>query len=151
MLVKDIYNKHLIPINEEITIQEALSLLIKNHFNGVVVTNKKNDIVGILCIQDIVAETVPVEMRENINLADALYKPHFFQENCEKVKDKKVKEIMRKKFFSVGLETSVMTVAAEFLTTDLYVFPVIEEGKVIGIVTRSEIKKALAIGMKINP
>lgn len=151
MLVKDIYNKHLVPISEEITIQEALAVLIKSHFNGVVVVNKKNTLVGILCIQDIVSEVVPFEMRENVHLADAMYKPHFFQDNCEKIKNKKVKNIMRKKFLTVGRDTPVMTIAAEFLTTDLYIFPVVENNTLVGIVTRSELKKALALAMKVAP
>jgi predicted transcriptional regulator len=151
MKVKDIYNKHLIPVDENITIKEALSLMIKSHFNGVLVLNNKEELVGILLIQDIVSSIVPSEMKENINLSEAMYKKHFFQENCEKVKNIKVKDIMRKKFYQVTLDTSVMTVAAEFLNTDLYVFPVVENKKAIGIVTRSELKKALALGMEITP
>lgn len=50
---------------------------------------------------------------------------------------------------TVTPDTSVMTVAAEFLNTDLYVFPVVVDSKVIGIVTRSELKKALSLGMEI--
>src|SRR4030081_2752205 len=103
MLVKDIYNKHITPIYEDIVIHEALSLLIKNHFNGVLVFNKKDELVGILCIQDIVATIVPVEMQKNVNLAEAMYKPHFFQEMCAKVKNKKVRDIMRKEFFTIEL------------------------------------------------
>jgi len=151
MLVKDIYNKHLVPISEEITIHEALSMMIKSHFNGVVVLNKNKKLAGLLLIQDIVSQIVPFEMTENVNLADAMYKPHFFQDNCKSIKNKKVKEIMRKEFYKITLETSVMAVAAEFLHTDLYVFPVMEGDEVIGIVTRSELKKALALGMDITP
>ncbi|MGH7204139.1 MAG: CBS domain-containing protein [Candidatus Levyibacteriota bacterium] len=150
MLVKDIYNKDLVPVNEDITIHEALSLMIKNHFNGVVVLNKNKKLTGILLIQDIVSQIVPLEMIENVNLADALYKKHFFQDNCKAIKNKKVKKIMRKEIFTINLETSVMEVAAEFLHTDLYVFPVMENDEVIGIITRSEIKKALALGMEIT-
>jgi|ERR1700722_11506848 len=151
MLVKDIYNKHLVPISEEITIHEALSMMIKSHFNGVVVLNKNKKLAGVLLIQDIVSQIVPLEMTENVNLADAMYKQNFFQDNCEAIKDKKVKEIMRKDFFKLTLETSVMAVAAEFLHADLYVFPVMEGDEVVGIVTRSELKKALALGMNITP
>jgi predicted transcriptional regulator len=151
MSVKDIYNKHLIPISEDITIHEALSIMIKSHFNGVVVLNKNEELVGILSIQDIVSRIVPLEMKNNINLAEAMYKSDFFQEMCTKVKSEKVKDLMRKEIFTLRLEQNIMTVAAEFLNTDLYVFPVIEKDKVVGIVTRSELKRALALGMKITP
>ncbi len=135
---------------EDMSVKEVLELLIKKHFNGVVVFNKADTLVGVFCIQDVTAAIVPVEIQENAHLADAMYKEHFFQEMCAKIKNKKVKDVMRREFLTVELETSVMKVAAEFLTTNVYVFPVVENEKVIGIITRSEIKKALAHGMEIS-
>ena len=42
-----------------------------------------------------------------------------------------------------------MAVTADFLKNDLYIVPVVEKGELLGVVTRSEIKKALAYGMRI--
>lgn len=154
MFVRDIYNKNISPIREDTTVHEALESLIKNHFNGVLVYDKHDRLAGILCIQDIVAAIVPDEMRQNVNLAEAMYKPGFFKEQCQRVKNKKVKNFMRTEFLKVTPDTTVMALAAEFLNTDLYIFPVMESedsDKVIGIVTRSELKKALALGMDIAP
>jgi predicted transcriptional regulator len=57
---------------------------------------------------------------------------------------------MRKNFESVSLEDHILSVTAEFLRGDLYIVPVIENKELIGVVTRSEIKRALAIGMNIT-
>lgn len=149
MLVADIYNIHVFPLQESLTVKQALETLIHKDYNGVIVLDKAKNLVGILSLQDIAAAIVPVEMREDATLAHAMYKPNFFQEQCRDMKEKIVKDIMRKDFITVTPATSVMEVAADFLHNDLYIIPVCEEKEVIGIVTRSEIKKALAIGMEI--
>lgn len=149
MIVSDIYNTQAAPIYESMTVQEALQILVTKHYNGVIVVNKKGSLVGILSLQDIAAAIVPIEMREHINLASAMYKPSFFQEQCDALKNSKVKEIMRKDFIVATPTTSVMEVAADFLRNGLYLVPICEKGKVIGVVTRSEIKKALAWGMGV--
>lgn len=152
MLVKDIYKKNPGKIADNVTVEEAFKELLKQDFNCFLVTNDHDDLVGILCLQHILSAVVPTEFQENLNLADAMYKPHFFHELCTKVKHKKVKDIMQTEFLTVDPESTVMKVAADFVNKNLYSvpIPVIENGKVIGIITRSEIKKALARGMDIS-
>ncbi len=65
------------------------------------------------------------------------------------IQNKKVSTIMRKKFTITNLNDNIMAVAADFLKNDLYIVPVIEQGELLGVITRSEIKKALAYGMKM--
>ena len=151
MLVADIYNTNISPVKETQTVQEVLKFLIEKHFNGVVVLNDEDKVAGVLSLQDIAAAIVPDEMRENLALAEAMYKPGFFREQCQAIKDMQVKEIMRKNVVMATPETTVMEIAADFLKNDLYIVPVVEEEKkAIGIVTRSEIKHALAKGMDLK-
>jgi len=153
MIVNDIYNSHIDPIHEDMTVRDAVAILLKARHNGVLVLDERHELIGIFCIQDVVAAVVPEEMRENINLANAMYKSGFFEERCAHIKDKKVKHLMRTEFFRITRETNIMALAAEFLNTDLYMFPVMEKegsNKVVGVITRSEVKKALAAGMDIN-
>lgn len=150
MLVADIYNTDITPIQESMTVEEALEFLIKKHFNGVVVLNKAEQVAGVLSLQDIAAAIVPEEIRENSVLAEAMYKPDFFREQCHAMRHKKVKDIMRADVVKATPETDVMEIIAEFLNNDLYIVPVVDGEKAIGIVTRSEIKSALAKGMDLK-
>lgn len=150
MLVADIYNTNISPVQEEMTVQEVVEFLIEKHFNGVVVEDEKGKVVGVLSLQDIAAAIVPEEMQDNLALAEAMYKPGFFKEQCQAIKDTKVKNIMRKDVIMAHLETPILEIAADFLKNDLYIVPVIDGDKAIGIVTRSEIKTALAKGMDLK-
>jgi len=111
----------------------------------------KNNVVGVLSLQDIAAATVPTQFKNNINMVAAMYKKGFFTEMCQQIKHKTAKALMRKNFVSVGLDDNIMAITADFLYNDLYVVPVIENKKLIGVVTRSEIKKALRYGMRDEP
>lgn len=149
MLIAEIYHKNPVTINENESIKTALQKLIEQRFNDYIVVNDKDVMVGILSLQDIAGATVPKQFRDNIRIASAMYRKGFFKERCELIKDRKVKDLMRRDFIQVSLEDNIMSITADFLKNDLYIVPVVEKGELIGIVTRSEIKKALAAAMEI--
>jgi len=149
MLVKDIYHPQPQIINENLKVKDAVLKLLKVEFNEFIVVNDSNKVVGILSLQDIAAVTVPEEFRNAINMAISMYRRGFFHEICNEIKNKKIKEIMRREFVKVTLEDNIMTIAADFLKNDLYIVPVIENDKLIGVVTTSEIKIAIAKAMGI--
>lgn len=149
--VKDIYRKIVVVISEDLTLKEALQMMVEKSFNALIVVDSRNNLQGVLSTQDIAAATVPYEMQYNISLAQAMFKPGFFEEMCQKIGKMKVREVMRTNCVTATLDTNIMEVAADFLNHDLYIVPVLDEdGNLSGIVTRTEIKKALAQGMGIN-
>ncbi len=150
MLVKDIYHPNVKTIDQNIPIKEALNELMQFGVNGLIVIDDKNQVVGVLSAQDIAAATVPSQFRQNTQMAGAMYRKGFFTEMCQQIKDDPVSTIMRKEFMSVNLETNIMAITADFLKNDLYIVPVIENKNLIGIITRTEINKALASGMEIK-
>ncbi len=150
MLISDIYHPEVTTINEDQTIEMAVKGILNNDHNGYVVVDKNNKIVGILSLQDVAAATVPIEFQDNLNLSLAMYKKGFFHEQCRSIKGKKVKELMRTSYTQVTMSTNILAVTADFLKNDLYIVPVVENGKLVGIITRTEIKKALALGMDLQ-
>ena len=150
MLISQLYNPKGITIKNTATISQALSVLIKKRINGLVVLNDKEEIVGVLALQDVAGATVPRQFRRNIHMAAAMYRPGFFSDSCQEIKNQKVTTIMRRNFVVVNLSDNIMAVTADFLKNDLYIVPVVDKGKFVGIVTRSEIKKALAYGMRLQ-
>jgi predicted transcriptional regulator len=144
MLVKDIYRKNPVSMKENATVKDAIALFLERKSNGVLVTDHNNHLVGVLSLQDIVSAIVPVEMKENSNLANSMYKESFFKDATQEIANKPVKDVMRKDFFKASLETNVMEIAADFLVNDLYIVPVLEGKELIGVVSRSELKYAIA-------
>ena len=149
MLISELYHPHTITVAEDATVVEALEVFLKKKVNGLVVVNEKDMVVGVLALQDIAAATIPRQFRQNVQMAAAMYRPGFFSENCADIMHNSVKTVMRKNFTVVNLNDNIMAVTADFLKNDLYIVPVIDKGELLGVVTRSEIKKALAYGMRL--
>lgn len=148
MLISEIYHKNPITIPDTQTVEQALTVLVQLRVNAVIVVDQNKKVVGVLSLQDIAAATVPRQFKKNVRMAAAMYKKGFFTSMCQEIRTKSVKTIMRKNFVSVSMQDNIMAVTADFLFNDLYVVPVIERGELQGIVTRSEIKKALLYGMR---
>lgn len=144
MKVDQIYHKNIQTIHQENTISEAMSLIHNKHYNGLIVIDDNDKVVGVLSVQDIAGAIIPHQFQEDPSIASAMFKEGFFQEQCQHIKKKHVKDIMRTEFIRVTLESSLMEVCADFLKNDLYIVPVFDDKKhIIGIITRSEIKKIM--------
>ncbi len=153
MLIAEIYNPHPQTIKPDVKIKDALKELIGDDINGLVVVDDDKRVVGVLSLQDIAAATVPREFRHNLGVAAAMYKKGFFTQLCHELENQPVSRVMRRNFQSVTLEDNIMAVTADFLKNDLYIVPVVssdDNHKLIGVVTRTEIKDALAYGMGLN-
>jgi len=148
MLISEIYHSNPKTLLATATIKQALDELMKDEVNALVIVNDQTKVVGILSLQDIAAATIPPQFRKNVRMAAAMYKRGFFTEMCQQLKDQRVTQIMRKEFISVDLDDNIMAVTADFLKNDLYLVPVLEKGKLLGVITRTEIKKALLYGMR---
>lgn len=148
MLISEIYHAQPKTFAATATIQAALEELVRDRINALVIVDDHQSVLGVLSLQDIAAATVPGQFRKNIRMAAAMYKRGFFTEMCQQIKNEPVSSIMRRDFISVGLHDNIMAVTADFLKNDLYVVPVIQDKKLVGVVTRSEIKKALLHGMR---
>lgn len=148
MLIKEIYRQHPKTVSQKATVAEVVELMSKDRINGLVVIDANEHVKGIISLQDIAAATVPSQFRKNIRMAAAMYRKGFFTEMCQQLKDVSVTKVMRKEFVSVSLEDNIMAVTADFLKNDLYIVPVVSGKKLLGVVTRSEIKKAIVYGMR---
>lgn len=146
LLVKDLYRADAVSIEASATIKEALHKMNTKGTNGLLILDKET-VIGVLSLQDITGAIVPHEMRDNTSLAGAMYKAGYFEEGARKLSRKKVTELMRTDFLTVTRQASLMEIAADFLQNDLYIVPVVEDGKLVGVVTRTEIRHVFASAM----
>jgi len=120
MFAKDIMTRDVITVNPTMTIKSLAMMLIKNQISGAPVANKVGKIVGVVSESDIVAK-----------------------------KGKDVKSIMSKKVISVDEETPVEEIARMMTTHHIKRLPVMNDGKVVGIVSRADIVSAIALGKHV--
>jgi CBS domain-containing protein len=120
MIAKDIMTRDVITVNPTMTVKSLAMMLIKNQISGAPVADKVGKIVGVVSESDIVAK-----------------------------KGKDVKSIMSKKIISVREETPVEEIARMMTTHHIKRLPVMNDGKVVGIVSRADIVSAIALGKHV--
>ena len=122
MIAKDIMTRDVITVNPAMTVKSLAMTLIKNQISGAPVADKVGKIVGVVSESDIVAK-----------------------------KGKDVKSIMSKKIISVREETPVEEIARMMTTHHIKRLPVMNDGKVVGIVSAADIVSDAGLGKHDRP
>lgn len=151
MKVRDVMNPDVVVCSPEDTIGDVARLLKQNNISGLpVVENGK--VVGVVSEGDLLKllevpdhsglwlpspfEVIEVPIRELINWEDT-------KRMLDDVGSQPVEEIMKKKVYTVSPEDSIEK-ASELITRHkINRLPVIEGGKLVGIVTRGDIIRGL--------
>ena len=120
MIAQDVMTRDIITVRPSVKIKDLAMILIRNQISGAPVADKKGKILGIVSEADIVAK-----------------------------RGKDAKAIMSKKVISVPLDASVEEIARVMTTHAIKRLPVMDNGKMIGIVSRADVVNALAMGEHI--
>jgi CBS domain-containing protein len=121
MTAKEIMTRDIITVAPDLTVRKLAMTLVKNQISGAPVAGKNGKILGIVSEADIVAK-----------------------------KGKDVKAIMSKKVISVVEDTPVEEIAQLMTKHKIKRLPVMNGGKVVGIVSRADIVNAIAMGKHVT-
>ena len=151
--VKEFMNEKVICLSPDDTLFEAAKLLSELNIAGAPVV-KKDKIVGIVSISDIIkfidiklGKLPRIDTPGLSTLLLALVqmtKIHSdFKKELDKITATKVKHVMTKEVISVSPSQSMLKVAELMEKHDINRLPVVENGKIVGIVARADIIKSL--------
>jgi CBS-domain-containing membrane protein len=148
MRAMDVMTTKVITVDEKATVPEAARLLAEHGISAVPVIDKDERVIGIVSEGDLLhrAETGTercrswwLDMMSSTNkLAGEYIKSH----------SGKVKDVMTRDVLSVTEKTSVADIAVLLETKRIKRVPVLRDGKLVGIVSRANLVRALA--MTIN-
>ncbi|MGQ9462068.1 MAG: CBS domain-containing protein [Candidatus Fervidibacter sp.] len=116
LMAKDIMTKRVVTVSPSTTVKELTELLAKKKISGVPVVDEKKQVVGIATEADVLAHPGA----------------------------KTVAEVMTKRVISVTPDTPVEEIAKLLAKKKIKRVPVIDKGKLVGIVSRADIVKAFA-------
>ncbi len=123
--VEDVMTRGVISIDENANIEEAMRMMLERHVTSLVVRKKDDsDVFGIVTRKDIIHGVIG---RHN-----------------DPVKVK-VAEVMTKPVMTVTKQMDVVDVAKLMEKTHVRRFPVVENEKLVGLVSNSDIFKAYAL------
>lgn len=121
LMAKDVMVESVVTVNKSALAKDALMHLLSSSFSGLPVVDDSNKLVGIITESDLLDATVEGKDLETT---------HVF-------------EIMTQDVHTAGRDTPVMEIAKIMKEKNLMRFPIMEGEKLVGIVARGDILKAL--------
>ena len=142
MKVKDVMKTALILIHKDTPYHEVARTLYENKISGAPVVDEEGNLVGIISEKDLFRVMYPYYGSFYNN--PGLYFDLEERENkIHEIKDKKIENFMTEITISVSPDTPIMKVGATMTARDINRMPVLENGKLVGIVSRGDIFKKI--------
>jgi CBS domain-containing protein len=144
--VKDIMTKEVKTVSPETEITKAAKLLLSERINGVPVVNKTGELVGILCQSDLIAQQKSIPIPSLFTLLDG-YIPltllNRLDREVEKMVATKVENAMTPDPITVNSDNDIEKVAGLMVEKNYHTLPVVDDGKLVGIVGKEDVLKTL--------
>jgi len=146
MKAKDIMEKNIISVRPDADISKAVEILLKNHINGVPVVDETGSLKGILCQSDLIFQQRDIPIPPIFILLDGiipLSSSKKFNAELQKMAAVKVEEAMVKNPVSVGPDAPISEIASLMVEKHFHTIPVVEGGKLLGIIGKEDVLKVL--------
>jgi CBS domain-containing protein len=146
---KDIMTKEVITVSPQMEITEAANLLLEKRINGVPVVNTAGELVGILCQSDLIAQQKSIPIPSLFTLLDgyiSLTISKRMDKEVKKIAAIKVAEAMTAAPVTIDPETDIEKVAALMVEKNYHTLPVIDAGKLVGILGKEDVLRTLITG-----
>lgn len=142
----DIMTPDPVTLSPDSDIRTAVALLIDRKINGAPVVDASGKLVGVLCQSDLVAQQKQVTMPSLFSMLDgfiALSSREDFEREIQKIAATKVSQAMTVNPKSVTPQTPIDEIATVMVNEKLYTLPVVDAGKLVGVVGKEDILRTL--------
>jgi CBS domain-containing protein len=138
MLAKDIMTKDVITVRKETPTKEIAKLLLENRITGVPVVDNANRVIGIVSESNLLYKVEPMSPTSTY-----WQEPKRFKAEHWKIIASNAAEIMTPDVITADEDTPVEELATLMLEKHIKRVPIVEGKKLVGIVTRADIIKAI--------
>ncbi|MCD6138323.1 MAG: CBS domain-containing protein [Deltaproteobacteria bacterium] len=145
-IAKDIMTKDVITVSPDAEIAQATKLLVEKGINGVPVVDGKGNLVGIICQSDLIAEQKKLPIPSLFTFLDGfirLTSIKHLEKEVRKIAAITVADAMTPNPVTVQPETSLEEVATLMVEKNFHTLPVMEAGKLVGVIGKEDVLKTL--------
>ena len=146
LTAEDVMTRDVKVVHPDTPLLTAVLLMADNHISGLVVVDDENRPVGMLTEGDLLRWHGEFTERQSWwldHLADGLELAPTFM-NAIRSQQRQVSKLMSKDTVTVAPDTSTREIARLFYDRKIKRVPVEQDGKVIGLVSRADLLRALA-------
>ncbi|MDO9630576.1 MAG: CBS domain-containing protein [Humidesulfovibrio sp.] len=142
----DIMTPEPFTLSPDTDIRTAATLLLEKKINGAPVVDAKGKLVGVLCQSDLVAQQKQVTLPSVFAMLDgfiALSSRDDFEREMQKIAATNVAQAMTSNPKTVSPQTPLEEIATVMVNEKLFTLPVVDAGKLVGVVGKEDILRTL--------
>jgi CBS domain-containing protein len=152
MLVADIMTKKVITVGPEQTLLEVSKIFYENDISGAPVVDPEGTILGIITESDVLKALKPFERKLQMvlttpTLVGIAFRPEYREKELSRaiseIQKVKVAEVMTTEVFILEPTDTVQQAVMAMNTRHVNRFPVVEKGKVVGMLARGDLIRYL--------
>jgi CBS domain-containing protein len=144
--VAEIMTRDVITVTPETSLRELARILSENNINGVPVVDDEGDVIGVVCESDLVEQNKPLHIPTVFVILDSiipLENPWRLQKEFKRLAATTVSEIFSQPAVRVDPDTDVQEVARIMSERRIHTIPVLERGKLVGVVGKGDVIRGL--------
>ena len=147
LTARDIMTREVVTIQEDASVEALAKLLEEHRIGGAPVLDRNGALVGVVTQSDLVQRSRDLELPPALNILDIhlfLETPSHFKKRLEKLLGGRVKDVMTENPHSVAPDSPVNEIARLMSSQGVHTLPVLEGGKLVGIVGKLDLIRGVA-------
>jgi CBS domain-containing protein len=147
LTAKDIMTRDVLSVKPDTSIEELSSILVKNEISGVPVVDDSGALYGIVTENDLISRNKRLHIPTVVSFLDAaiyLESSKKFEQEVKRLTATRVGDICARKVVTITEDTTVIDIATIMSEKKVHLLPVLRGGKVVGIVGKRDMVKAVA-------
>ena len=140
--------REVITVRPETELRDLAKILADKGINGVPVVDEKGGVLGVVCESDLVNQNQPLHIPTVFVILDSfipLENPWRLEREFKRITATTVEEIYSKPAVTVSPDTDLSEVARLMGEKKYYTIPVVEDGKLVGILGKADVIRAMYI------
>jgi CBS-domain-containing membrane protein len=144
MKASDVMVSNVITVGPDATVQEVADILLRNRISAVPVVSETGEMLGIVSEGDLLNRTEAETSHRKSWWLDALSSNEILASEYVKSHSRKVADVMTRNVITVAPDMAVADIAALLEKNRIKRVPIVQNGKIVGIVSRANLLQGLA-------
>ena len=146
LTARDIMTKEIISVTLETSLKDLAKTFVETRFSNLPVLDEAGKLVGIISETDLIEQHKPLHIPTVMTLFDWVFtfgSEKRFKEEVDRVTAAKVGELYRKDPITCSPDATVRELAGLMSQHRVHLLPVVEDGKMIGVVARLDVIRGM--------
>lgn len=144
--VAEVMTTDVITVTPDTAIRDLAKILLEKHINGVPVVDDEGNVLGVVCESDLVSQNQPLHIPTVFVIFDSfipLENPFRLRNEFKRITATTVEDIYSHPAVTVSPGMDIAQAAQLMVEHKYYTLPVVEEGKLVGVLGKADLLSSL--------